>query len=285
MGLAEAAAQAAEGNVPGTSVEQAAPKVVTIYDVLKDPDQLAEIGRALPPGLSHDRFARVATTAIKRNPELVQCEVGSLISSIHRCAQLGLEPNTDLQHAWLLPFRKNKGKRNETVEVQFIMGYRGMLSLAMRSDRIASVEARAVRENDEWRYAYGTGDDAGVYHVPALKDRGEIVCFYVVVKYTNGGFYYNVVDLDTIQKHRDQSQTGSRNFGPWADHFEAMGCKTAIRIASPYLDLTAEAGFAVANDDKTVSADEDDALNDLDVLDAEVVDSPAGELVAPETSN
>lgn len=278
MALSDAAASAAEGNVPGTSVEVPPEKEITIYDVLNDPAQLNELGRALPPGLSHDRFARVATTAIKRNPDLVRCEMGSLITAIHRCAQLGLEPNTDLQHAWLLPFKKNKGKRNESVEVQFILGYRGMLALAMRSDRVSSVEARAVRENDEFKYAYGTGDDAGIYHRPALKDRGEITCFYTVVRYANGGYHYNVVDLDEIAEHRAHSQTGSRGFGPWHDNFEAMGRKTAIRMISPYLDLTAEAAYAVANDDKSVTSDEDVALNDLDVIDAEVVQ---GELEQP----
>lgn len=278
MGLAEAAAQAAEGNVPGTSVEQAPPKVVTIYDVLKDPNQLTEIGRALPPGLSHDRFARVATTAIKRTPQLLECEIGSLISAIHRCAQLGLEPNTDLQHAYLLPFKKNKGKRNESTEVQFIMGYRGMLDLALRSQRIASVEAHAVRENDEFEFAYGTGPDAGIQHIPALKDRGEIICFYAIVRYTNGGVFYRVVDLDTIQQHRNRSQTGNRDYGPWHDHFEAMGCKTAIRIVSPYLAMSPEAAYAVANDEQVVAADvEDVALNDLEVVDAEVVESSGQE--------
>src|SRR5215208_6895207 len=90
---------------------------------------------ALPKHITPDRMARIALTEMRKIPKLAECDPLSFCSAIMACAQLGLEPNAALGNIYLLPFRNNaKG----VMDVQVILGYRGMIELARRSGQIVS---------------------------------------------------------------------------------------------------------------------------------------------------
>ncbi|MDR1548406.1 MAG: recombinase RecT, partial [Hungatella sp.] len=123
-------------------------KNMTIVDMVK---ALApEIERALPSILTPERFTRIALSAINNTPKLAECTPMSFIAALMNAAQLGLEPNTPLGQSYLIPY-KNKG----ILECQFQIGYRGMIDLAYRNERIQSVEAHTVYEHDTFEYELG----------------------------------------------------------------------------------------------------------------------------------
>lgn len=76
-----------------------------------------QIERALPKVMTPERFTRITMSAIANNPQLAQCTTQSLLGAMMQAAQLGVEPNTPLGQAYLIPYR-NKG----TLEVQFQLG-------------------------------------------------------------------------------------------------------------------------------------------------------------------
>jgi recombination protein RecT len=224
----------ATGTVVTTENPEALPPVLRM---LTDPRTQDEVAKALPPGLEVERFLRVARTAVQANPALLGCTPRSIIAAIHKAASYGLDVGP-VGQAYLVPYRDT---------AQLIIGYRGMIALARRSGELASIEAREVKENDEFEFEYGL--HPRLRHVPALNDRGKLVCFYGIAQFLNGGSYMIVVDLDTIEEHRRQSPTGNRPDGPWQTNYDAMGRKTVIRIMEPYLPLTTEAAEAIAGDD------------------------------------
>ena len=65
----------------------------------------AEIQKMLPKHLNAERLMKVAQIAATTTPALAKCDVPSLIGAIAQCAQMGLEPNTVLGHAYLVPFK------------------------------------------------------------------------------------------------------------------------------------------------------------------------------------
>jgi phage RecT family recombinase len=115
-------------------------------------DNKAAISAALPKHLNPDRMLQVAQTAITQNPQLLECDTGTLFGALIRCTQLGLEPNNALGQLYLIPFNNRKANRKD---VQVIVGYKGMIDLARRSGNIESLQAMAVREGDEFSYEYG----------------------------------------------------------------------------------------------------------------------------------
>ena len=105
----------------------------------------------------------------------------SFLAALMNAAQLGLEPNTPLGQAYLIPY-KNKG----VLECQFQIGYKGLIDLAYRNGQMQTIQAQAVYENDEFSYEYGL--EPKLFHRPAFSDRGELVYFYGIFRTVNGGY-------------------------------------------------------------------------------------------------
>jgi recombination protein RecT len=110
-----------------------------VVALLTTPATLQQMQRALPSHLTAERMARIALTEVRRVPKLALCDQNSFMGAIMTCCQLGLEPGSALGHAYLIPFENTKKR---IVEVQLILGYKGMIDLARRSGQIRSMRSR-----------------------------------------------------------------------------------------------------------------------------------------------
>ncbi len=191
-----------------------------------------QIEAALPSVITGERFARMVLTAMSNTPQLASCTPKSFLGAMMQAAQLGLEPNTPLGEAYLIPFR-NHG----TLECQFQVGYKGMISLAHRSGLY--VQAHEVYENDEFDVEYGL--DPKLVHKPVFKDRGNVVAYYGMWKDKDGNFGFEVMSREDIEAHaRKYSQSYGKGFSPWKTNFDEMAKKTVIKKALKYAPLTTE---------------------------------------------
>lgn len=244
----------------------------------------------LPSQMPVERMLKLALGALRTTPKLMECTTESLFGAVVVCAQLGLEPNTPLGHAYLIPFEKRAKRGSEWVtertDVQVVIGYKGMLDLARRSGQIISISAREVRENDHFEPHYGT--EERLEHRPVLRCRGEVIGFYAVAKLVGGGCAFEFMSREDVDAIRDASQgykaaeTSSKRSGrapdsPWHNNYAEMGRKTVLRRLFKYLPISIEAANAAAIDDRAVTAPA--ALDDT-VLTAEYEreddDAPAG---------
>lgn len=213
-------------------------------------DQLAAVAAK---HMSPERMMRVVANAIRTTPKLQKCEPMSFLGALMQCAALGLEPNTILGHAYLIPFDKtlNRGKPNETVvtEVQLVVGYKGLIDLARRSGHITSLNAGIHYSDDElWDYEEGT--EARLRHKPG-PEAGTKLHAYAIAKFKDGGHAYVVLPWARVLRIRDGSQ-GYQNAirtatkykkepdTPWVKHEDEMAKKTAIRALAKYLPLSVE---------------------------------------------
>lgn len=208
-----------------------------------------EIPKMLPKHLNAERLLKVAQIAATTTPALAKCDVASLVGAIGQCAQMGLEPNTVLGHAYLVPFN-TKRKDGNGVErwvnsVQVIIGYKGLIDLARRSGQIVSIAAHEVCEADHFDLVYGL--DEKLEHRPAMGERGEVIGFYAVAKLKDGGHCFEFMSLLQVQKIMHSTQSKG-NYGPWKDNFIEMGRKTVIRRLAKYLPLSIEFQTAAALD-------------------------------------
>ena len=189
-----------------------------------------QIEKALPSVITPDRFTRMALTAVAQNPKLGECSPASFCGAMLQAAQLGLEPNTPLGQAYLIPFM-NKGK----MEAEFQLGYKGMIDLAHRSGEFKSIEARVVYENDDFDFEYGL--DGTIHHKPALQDRGNPIAYYAVYKLVNGGYGFEVMSKEDIDVHaRKYSRAFNSSFSPWKTAYDQMAMKgldVSTKIPTP----------------------------------------------------
>jgi len=222
-----------------------------------------EIAKMLPRHLNPERLLKVAQIAATTTPALLECEIPSLVGAIGQCAQMGLEPNTVLGHAYLVPFntKRKRGNVEEWVKsVQVIIGYKGLIDLARRSGQIVSISAHEVCERDHFELVYGL--DEKLNHTPAMGDRGDIIGFYSVAKLKDGGNAFEFMSLHQIQEIMAATQSKGK-YGPWKDHFVEMGRKTVIRRLAKYLPLSIEFQTAAALDQKAALG-EDQHLDSID---------------------
>lgn len=230
-----------------------------------------EIAKMLPKHLNAERLLKVAQIAATTTPALAKCDVASLIGAIGQCAQMGLEPNTVLGHAYLVPFNTKRkdanGNERWVNSVQVIIGYKGLIDLARRSGQIVSIAAHEVCEKDHFELIYGL--DEKLEHRPALGERGQIIGFYSVAKLKDGGHCFEFMSLHQVQEIMAATQSKGK-YGPWKEHFTEMGRKTVIRRLAKYLPLSIEFQTAAALD----AMGEGGKDQHLDTIDGEFMAMP-----------
>ncbi len=219
-----------------------------IASLLNDPKVKAQMALALPKHVTAERLARVALTEVRKNPALALCDQTSFLGALMTCAQLGLEPGGPLGHAYLIPFENRK---KGVMEVQFIVGYRGMIELARRSGQIVSIEARPVYEGDTFEVTLGL--HSNLRHVPDFDNPNRVQpdklrFVYAVAKLKDGGVQFEVMSRREVEAVRAQSRAGSS--GPWVTHFEAMALKTVVRRLFKWLPISVELAAAIDADER-----------------------------------
>lgn len=216
-------------------------KSMSIQDLIKAMEP--EIKRALPQVITPERFTRMALSALNSTPKLKECSQMSFLGALMNAAQLGLEPNTPLGQAYLIPY-KNKGQ----LECQFQIGYKGLIDMVYRNEDIQTVQAQCVYENDTFDYELGL--EPKLVHKPALKDRGELVLVYALWKSKNGGYGFEVMSKEDIDAHaRKFSQSYGSSYSPWKTNYEEMAKKTVIKKCLKYAPLKSDFVRAVSNDE------------------------------------
>lgn len=224
-----------------------------------------ELKKALPSVLTPERFTRIALSALNNTPQLKQCTPMSFISALLNAAQLGLEPNSPLGQAYLIPY-KNKGQ----LEVQFQIGYKGLIDLAYRNGQMQTIQAQVVYENDFFEYEYGL--NPVLVHRPAFSDRGEAVYFYGLFKTVNGGFGFSVMskaDMDNFAS--TYSKALGTSYSPWKTSYEEMAKKSVIKQALKYAPIKTDFQRALSTDEtiKTkISAHMNEVANEMTYIDA-----------------
>lgn len=197
-----------------------------------------QIAMALPKHLTPDRLIRVSLTSIAKNPKLLECSQASVIGAVIQAAQLGLDVDGSLGHAYLVPYKQY---------CQLQIGYRGMIDLARRSGQIVSISAHVVHKNDKFNYSFGLDDK--LEHVPNLEEPGNPIAVYAVAKLQGGGHQFDVLSIAEVEKAR-KSSMANRSDSPWNTHWDEMAKKTAIRRLFKYLPVSIEIQRAVGLDEQ-----------------------------------
>lgn len=215
-----------------------------------------EIAKALPQVMTPERFTRIALSAVSNTPKLGNCTPQSFLGAMMNAAQLGLEPNTPLGQAYLIPFENRK---KGITECQFQIGYKGLIDLAYRSGEVKMIDAQTVYENDEFEYELGM--DPVLKHKPARTNRGNPIYFYATFKLTNGGQGFQVMSIEDVQAHA-KKYSKTYNNGPWQTNFEEMAKKTVLKKLLKYAPLKTEFVKQVTSDE-TIKTSISDHMEDV----------------------
>ncbi len=241
-------------------------QVQSVKDLLISKQAGQQLAAVAARHMNPERMMRVVANAIRTTPKLQQCEPISFLGALMQCASLGLEPNTILGHAYLIPFDKtidrNKPTERKITEVQLVVGYKGLIDLARRSGHITSIHAGIHYSDDAltgglWEYEEGT--EAKLRHRNGDM-AGQKKHAYAIAKFKDGCHAYVVLPWAHVMRIRDGSQgyQTAKKFGklkdtPWVAHEDAMAKKTAIRALAKYLPLSVEFADAMTVDEQSLN--------------------------------
>lgn len=224
---------------------------------------------AMPTGANYERFCRTVINAISTTPSLTECTVDSLFLSCVKAFSVGIEPNGPTQEGYLVPYTI-KGKK----VAQFQPSYRGLISLARRSNMVGLIYADYICEGDKYKISRGT--DPKLEHEPALK-RGKPVAYYAVARLEDG-YDFEVMTPEEVEEISGRSaavkakKAGYAKETPWDTDPIEMGKKTVIKRLTKRLPVSVEnLAFAKAVQiDNKAEAGEDMA----DIIDIEGIEVP-----------
>lgn len=204
---------------------------------------------SLPKHIPVERFERTVITAMNLNPELAAADRRSLFNAATKAASDGLLP--DGREGALVIFNDRKtGKKM----VQWMPMVAGIIKKLRQSGEIASIAARVVYQGeiDAGRFKYIIDDGAErLTHEPMLwGDRGKAVLVYATARFKDGTVQNEPMTMADVEKARAVSRTGKSEYGPWAQWFDEMARKTAIRRLAKYLPLSAEDNRLLGRDEE-----------------------------------
>lgn len=226
------------------------------------------VTRAVPKGTDAGHLHLAVDMALRSTPALAECDLPSLYAAIYQIAALGLLPGGPLGLAYLIPYGKT---------CQLIVGYRGMIQLAVGSGAAISIRAGVVAQGDDLEWCEGLKPT--LIHRPrsSAPPADTITHAYAIADLPGGGQQWAVLTRDDLEARR---KPGKGRSSPWDTHYHEMARKSAVRALCKYLPLSpdralklhrAEAAEAGVIDDATAQALADAGFVAEDVIEAEEV--------------
>jgi len=209
------------------------------------------------------RLYVAAMTYISNRPDLMKCDPRSLQACLMQSATLGLFPGV-LGEADYITFKD---------QAKFIVGFQGMIKLAVQSEMVTDIGANVVWEADTFDYMEGTG--AYLNHRKFLgprKDRGQRVCAYACANMRVGGTKFIIMTIEEVMNIKAKSKAKNSEYSPWntdVDTEDEMIKKTCIKRLSKLLPKSTKAlkfATAVALDNAGENPDDKDSSLSIPVF-------------------
>lgn len=187
---------------------------------------------AAAAGMTAERVRAIVLDATLRSPQILDCDLATVVQSAISATELGLEVGGVLGEAYLVPHKR---------KASLILGYKGIVKLAIQGGNIVKVESACVMRQDEFSYQRGT--DPRIHHVPndesGRLNIEDVTHAYAVAFFVNGGHtQFEVMNVDELLRIRDRSPSASASVSPWKTDPLAMCRKTAIRKLMNYVPLS-----------------------------------------------
>lgn len=175
-------------------------------------------------GKNAPAFATSVLQIVNSNSMLVNADPQTIFSAACMAATLNLPINNNLGFAYIVPFKNNKENK---IEAQFQLGYKGYIQLAQRSGQFSRIAAtpvydgQLISENPLLGYEFDW----------SVKPSGDPIGYVAFFKLINGFTSELYMSKEEVMKHANKySQTAKKGYGVWKDQFEAMALKTVLKL-------------------------------------------------------
>lgn len=229
------------------------------------------------------QFISSIVSLVNAEPSLQRAMVESpmtVIQAALKAAMFDLPIDPGLGYAYIVAFRNTQrtpdGKETKLTQAAFILGYKGMVQLAIRSGVYSRIpDAVDVREGELIKYDRLTGDaEFRWVGDEDLRNQLPIIGYAGYFRLMNGAEKTLYMSYKEIAAHEKRHRKGQYMGKGWKDDWDAMAKKTVLRrLISHYGIMSID--YQRAADPAAVAMAEAVATGTWD--DEDVIDAAAAE--------
>lgn len=183
------------------------------------------------------QFVSSIVSLINASPQLQQAFYEApitIIQSALKAATYDLPIDPGLGFAYIVPFKNNKptedGGKKSVMEATFILGYKGMQQLALRTGAYKTLNVIDIREGELKSYDRLTEE----IKLEFIEDEAErmatkIIGYVGYFKLINGTEKTIYMSIEQINAHEKRHRKGQYMGKGWRDDYDAMCAKTVMR--------------------------------------------------------
>jgi len=205
-------------------------------------------------------FVTAITSAVSTNPQLQECDPGTILSAGLLGETLQLSPSPQLGQYYLVPFNdRNRGCK----VAQFQLGYKGYIQLAIRSGQYKKLNAMAIKEGELISFNPLDEDiEIQLIEDEAVRANTPTIGYYAMFEYLNGFrkvIYWSKEKMESHALQYSQGYRAHKGYTFWEKDFDAMAIKTMLRqliskwgVMSIEFQQAYEADMGVIREDNSV---------------------------------
>lgn len=231
-----------------------------------------------------NRFVANIVSAVAVNPQLADCDAGTILSGGLLGESLNLSPSAQLGQFYLVPFNdKTRGK-----VATFQLGWHGYVQLAIRSGYYKKLNVLAIKKGELIKFNPLEEEiEIKLIEDDSLREQTETTGYYAFFEYTNGFKKAIYWSREKMEAHALKYSQGYRadkknntEYTFWSKSFDDMAMKTMLRqIISKWGIMSTEMQEAYIKDQAVI--DERGNVDYVDNTDGELVDLTPAEPTEP----
>jgi recombination protein RecT len=158
----------------------------------------------------------------------------TVIQSALKAASFDLPIDQNLGYAYIVPFKNNKknadGSWTKKTEASFILGWKGMHQLALRTGVYKTINVVDIREGELKSYNRLTEEvDIAFVEDEDTREALPVIGYVGYYRLVNGAEKTIYMTIKQIENHEKKNRKGDYMGKGWRDDFDAMARKTVYR--------------------------------------------------------
>lgn len=223
------------------------------------------------------RFVANISSAVAINPDLQECDAGTILSGALLGESLNLSPSPNLGQFYLVPFKDTKN--NRTV-AQFQIGYKGYIQLAIRSGQYKKLNVLAIKKGELISYdPLNEEIEVNLIKDEEQRENAETIGYYAMFEYTNGfkkAIYWSKSKMLKHALQYSKAFKAGKGYSFWEKDFDGMAYKTMLRqLISKWGIMSIDMQKAVDGDMATIKEDGTPEYVDNAPVEEPTVEGPA----------
>ena len=258
----------------------AAPNVTALVNTFLDRDGMRKrfdelLGKRSP------QFISSIVSMVNADKNMQQAFYESpmtVIQAALKAATFDLPIDQNLGYAYIVPFKNYKKDIGaKKMEATFILGWKGMHQLALRTGAYKTINVVDIREGELKRYNRLTEEvDIDFIEDESEREKQPVIGYVGYYRLVNGAEKTIYMSVKAIENHEKKFRKGEYQGKGWRDDWDAMARKTVYRILIGKWGVMS-IDYQTADEGKQLADVMAEDARAEGVIDAEYVDIPVDE--------